>query len=366
MICITILYFVLTGKFTGDDNFPLQFDDESPRFCIPNVTNNVRHVERNVQNVFVADLEVGANVIVNSALKKTIQPCVSNNLIGNASTFNGSENNKEASTKESQRHLEHHSYTLQGINTSDTMYEMKKNMDEAISSNLELLIENKNLKEALNNLKQELTSLQKKIGISEAKLKIEQLKPRPNLGFRLEFICHDDTKVRFYTGFENKCRLQIFLSFIIEGYNLSKQNNKSRRPTGRPRALDTENEIFVVLCRLRLGLVAYDLAYRFQVSESTINNIWHFWLNFLSLYLVQVPIWPSRLTVNKFMPEAFRNEYPSTRVILDCTKLFIENPTEFRVQSDTYSSYKSHNTAKGLIGITPNGFVSLVSDLSPF
>ena len=50
---------------------------------------------------------------------------------------------------------------------------------------------------------------------------------------------------------------------------------------------------------------------------------------------------------------------------MDCTELFIEIPSHFRVQSDTYSSYKHHNTAKGLIGITPNGFISLASELVP-
>ncbi|KAG0425491.1 hypothetical protein HPB47_027345 [Ixodes persulcatus] len=65
------------------------------------------------------------------------------------------------------------------------------------------------------------------------------------------------------------------------------------------------------------------------------------------------------------MPECFIEAYPSTRVILDCTEIFIETPSDFRVRSDTYSSYKCHNTAKGLLGITPNGFVSFVSDFAP-
>ena len=32
-------------------------------------------------------------------------------------------------------------------------------------------------------------------------------------------------------------------------------------------------------------------------------------------------------------------------------------------QSETYSTYKSHNTAKGLVGITPDGALTFVSDL---
>ena len=59
------------------------------------------------------------------------------------------------------------------------------------------------------------------------------------------------------------------------------------------------------------------------------------------------------------MPTCFKEHYPNTRVIFDCTEIFIQMPSSFRAQSQTYSSYKSHNTAKGLIGIAPNGFVSL-------
>ncbi|XP_022782216.1 leucine-rich repeat-containing protein 15-like [Stylophora pistillata] len=63
------------------------------------------------------------------------------------------------------------------------------------------------------------------------------------------------------------------------------------------------------------------------------------------------------------MPEVFQQKYPITRVILDCTELFIEKPSCFRAQSDTYSTYESHNTAKGLVGIAPDGALPFVSDL---
>ena len=46
-------------------------------------------------------------------------------------------------------------------------------------------------------------------------------------------------------------------------------------------------------------------------------------------------------------------------MILDCTEIFIQMLSSFRAQSQTYSSYKSHNTANDLIGIAPNGFVSI-------
>ena len=38
-------------------------------------------------------------------------------------------------------------------------------------------------------------------------------------------------------------------------------------------------------------------------------------------------------------------------------------PTSYRSQSSTFLSYKHHNTAKGLVGISPNGAITFVSDL---
>jgi hypothetical protein len=63
------------------------------------------------------------------------------------------------------------------------------------------------------------------------------------------------------------------------------------------------------------------------------------------------------------MPIIFKKLYPTTRVIIDCSELFIETPSSFRSQNATYSNYKHHITAKGLVGISPSGAVTFVSDL---
>ena len=50
-------------------------------------------------------------------------------------------------------------------------------------------------------------------------------------------------------------------------------------------------------------------------------------------------------------------------MILDCTEFYIERPTSFRSQSATFSFYKHHNTAKGLLGISPAGYPVFISEL---
>ena len=55
--------------------------------------------------------------------------------------------------------------------------------------------------------------------------------------------------------------------------------------------------------------------------------------------------------------------YPTTRCIIDATEIFIDIPANPSAQLLTFSTYKNHNTLKALIGITPSGVVSLISDL---
>ena len=62
------------------------------------------------------------------------------------------------------------------------------------------------------------------------------------------------------------------------------------------------------------------------------------------------------------MPEAFKKEYPNTRIIIDATEFSIERPSSLLSQACTFSSYKNKNTVKVLIGVTPSGAISFVSE----
>jgi len=73
-------------------------------------------------------------------------------------------------------------------------------------------------------------------------------------------------------------------------------------------------------------------------------------------------IWPSREIVNEYMPEDFKQKFPKTRVILDATETPIQKPSHVDAQSVTWSTYKHKNTFKTMIGCTPRGTVSYVSD----
>ena len=131
---------------------------------------------------------------------------------------------------------------------------------------------------------------------------------------------------------------------------------------GPSRKLSYLDEFLLVLMRLKAGLFVQDLADRLGISISLVSCICITWINFLYLELSDIFPFSSQELVRKNMPQEFA-QYPTTRIILDCSEIFIQQPSAMLAQSETWSEYKHHNTWKVLVGITPNGQVSYLSDL---
>ena len=110
-------------------------------------------------------------------------------------------------------------------------------------------------------------------------------------------------------------------------------------------------------------ILGTDLGVRFNISPSTVSRIILTWSNFLYTMLGQVPIWPTTAQIKDSMPECFKNIYPKTRVIVDCTEIKVQRPSSKVLNSEFYSAYKSHTTLKCLVGIAPHGAVTFVSSL---
>ena len=189
--------------------------------------------------------------------------------------------------------------------------------------------------------------------------------------FRLERFVSSDVDFKFYTGFPDYTTFKAFFSYLSpECCNLNYHGttttpilSHAQKKCGKQRSLSPQEELFVVLSRLRCGFLGQDLAHRYGISPSHLSQIWTTWITFLHQRLRAMPIWPSREFVDSNMPACFKNEFPKTRVIIDCTEFYIEKPSSHRSQSVTFSSYKNHNTAKGLLGISPSGYPSYVSSL---
>ena len=185
--------------------------------------------------------------------------------------------------------------------------------------------------------------------------------------FCLEAIKEDEKAITFYTGFTSYMHLMICFNFLGPAvatlcYN-AKEGGKEATFKGRSRSLTPLNEFFLTVCRLRLGLCEQDLAYRFKISQATVSRVFITWINFMYFKFKEIPIWPSRQSVDHYMPDCFCCLYPRTRCIIDATEIYIQMPSNPTAQQLTFSNYKNRNTLKSLIGITPSGAVCFVSDL---
>ena len=127
--------------------------------------------------------------------------------------------------------------------------------------------------------------------------------------------------------------------------------------------LTSKNELLLTLMRLRLGLLNEDLADRFGISTTICSNIFKTWIRFLAQTLGKLVAWLAKENIMENMPKIFRKAgHSRLRVIIDCSKAFIERPKSVNVQATKWSDYKSHNTVKFLIGISPTGYVTFLSD----
>jgi hypothetical protein len=121
------------------------------------------------------------------------------------------------------------------------------------------------------------------------------------------------------------------------------------------------DEFFMVLLKLRLGVPNDDIAYRLDVSTSTVSQFFHKWLDVMSAELQCFIVWPDDVTLQKNMPTCFRKHFMNVKCIIDCFEVFIERPLLFQARASTYSNYKKHNTVKVLIAVAPNGSISFIS-----
>ncbi len=212
----------------------------------------------------------------------------------------------------------------------------------------------------LQNSKERIADLEQQNLQLQQQLQLEK--------FCLQRYGSDDKLIRYYTGFNSYSVLKIFFEYVRNMassmqtvYSIS---NTEVSQAGRRKSLLLEDEMFMFLCRLWAGLQAQDLADRFHCSLATVSRKIITWANFLYFVLGQINIWLPRDVIKRKLPVSFKNsKYENTRVIIVCTEIKVQRPSSLVLNSQTFSSYKSANTLKCLIGIAPHGAVTFVSTL---
>ena len=142
--------------------------------------------------------------------------------------------------------------------------------------------------------------------------------------------------------------------------NSGRDITRGESSKGRKRKLSLEEELLAVLMRLRLGLLLEDMADRFDIAKGTVSKLFTTWIKVLAVELKTVFPWPSNeLVLQKKTPAQFK-QYPNSRILIDCTKVFMQRPSLLQSQALTFSNYKNHNTFKVLVGISPGGVITFV------
>jgi len=200
-----------------------------------------------------------------------------------------------------------------------------------------------------------------------------------NMTFPVKRFEGSDDDIHFYSGFQNASSYREFMTFVFchaENMSYWGRNLHGNLPDGDEdstqtanastghtnRALSKEDELFLALARLRLGLLLQHIANLFNISIVTVSRIFTSWINLLYFVLGSLNFWLPKHTIQETMPDSFR-KFPSTRVILDATEFKIQTPSSLLRQSQIFSQYKSTTTAKALLGIAPSGSVTFVSQL---
>lgn len=161
----------------------------------------------------------------------------------------------------------------------------------------------------------------------------------------------DDDQTRFYTGLPSYAVFVSFLS-LLSGLVPTKSIGCG---------LEASEQFLLVLIKLKLAVQNQDLAYRFGIHITKVSKVFHLWIDVMFSVMTHLISWPDRGLIRKNLPECFKGKYKHTTCIIDCSEVFIERPTSLLARSQTYSTYKGHNTVKFLVAISPTGAVIFVS-----
>ncbi|XP_044261493.1 uncharacterized protein LOC123009334 [Tribolium madens] len=146
----------------------------------------------------------------------------------------------------------------------------------------------------------------------------------PKTGSSLKSILENEDSLKFYTGFPSRDSFFKFLDQVRTTYLSSDFRHQ----------FNMDEQVILVLTRLRLGLQLQDLAHRCNISLIQVHKICSFWFKLL------VDLFPGKPGANN-------------RVIIQCFETFFE----------AEGGKKLYGRTKALIEISPDGYIENLSNL---
>ncbi|KAM7312276.1 uncharacterized protein ISCGN_009181, partial [Ixodes scapularis] len=127
--------------------------------------------------------------------------------------------------------------------------------------------------------------------------------------------------------------------------------------------LGMESKLLLFLVKMKHGLTFSALGVLFGIHRTSASRIFYTILDVLYVSTQGWIQWFSRDVVHASMPASFRSKYPNCSLIVDCSEVRIEKPSKVSDRVNCWSNYKSDFTLKFLVGITPSGYITFISDV---
>lgn len=199
-----------------------------------------------------------------------------------------------------------------------------------------------------------LSVLEKKCSTAEKKdvgIQVDGLKD--HLSASLVDNIKTDAQLSTVTGLEN---FKLLYCIVRMAGRLSKPLNYNSK-------LNLRERIIMTYCKLKQNISYSFLAVLFNFScSSTCQKIFIETVQLLSAVLEIFIDWPDRDETRRNLPKCFEN-FLDVAVVLDCTEIFIQHPSNLTQQIVTYSTYKHDNTLKIMTGVSPAGNIIWISDI---
>jgi len=140
----------------------------------------------------------------------------------------------------------------------------------------------------------------------------------------------------------------------------SKTSGVFSREGGYSSTLSFEEEFFLVLVKLKTGRMNQDLAFNFGISVGLLSELFTTFLYFLSSELKALFEMVDCGAVTDGIPSVYQN-VSQLRVVLDCTELMLQKPSDLQERKETFSNYKHNETVKFLVGMSPQLYLNYIS-----
>lgn len=124
--------------------------------------------------------------------------------------------------------------------------------------------------------------------------------------------------------------------------------------------MNSKQLVIMAFIKLKMNLPFVNIATLFRIKRKTITNYFYYILPYIKMALSPAIYWPSTEEIRNSLPIHF-NDFKSCRVVLDCFEVKMASLKCLTCRILTYSNYKKNQTVKFLLGVTPAGFISYLS-----